>query len=358
MENWNLKMKKINLLQYFNSKLSYCLLVLIILSINTSSWSANVTYKSLNEEIEKLYIISNTDIYAINPLIRKFQELNPNTTIEYSEYQSNELFEISGNGCLNNEFYADLVISSAMAHQFKLANDGCGSKLNSVNLKYILGELPNWAKWSDELVGLTFEPAATVINEEIFNGPHPKTHIDINNWIIENPNRVSRIGTYNLEESGVGKLFDFEDIRKSKSSLRLKLALEIADAQYFCCTSKIIDLVADGHLDLGYNVLGSYALFRADLDERLKVIFLEDFTPVITRTAYIPNNAKNHILAERFINFTLSSHGEEILNNNNKLLSSLTGQDYLNELHDRKMNFLKPIELSPELLIVLERSYN
>ncbi|MFP3442836.1 hypothetical protein R0K18_34380, partial [Pantoea sp. SIMBA_133] len=80
-------------------------------------------------------------------------------------------------------------------------------------------------------------------------------------------------GTYDIESSGVGYIFAFEDASQASTWGRLLESLGQNRARLFCCSSEVIDGVRTGRLVLGYNVLGSYALARQEEDPRIGIIF-------------------------------------------------------------------------------------
>ena len=62
-------------------------------------------------------------------LIRDFQMIAPNVTIEYSEYVTNDLFNLASTECNAKQGTMDLVLSSSVDQLVKLVNDGCGDEL-------------------------------------------------------------------------------------------------------------------------------------------------------------------------------------------------------------------------------------
>lgn len=332
-------------------------LALVLFIFALPSFAEAILFPAPSPEKARMTIASNTDTYAISPLIRRFQDVYTDTAIVYHEYQSNALFELAESACQDGEYFADLVISSSMAQQFKLANDGCAASLaENRTLAQLMSDLPTWAKWSDELVGLTFEPAAMVINREQFPTTPPKSHIELIDLLAKDSRFDGRIGQYDVALSGVGLLFAYADELSSASATKLQIYFDENNASAYCCTSQIIDLVADGRLDIGYNVLGSYALFRAERDPRLQVIFLEDFTPVLSRVAFIPTTAKARGMAETFLSFALSKQGQRVFQSGSRLMPSKGGAAMIEAYLDHPIGSLNPIALSPELLIILERA--
>ena len=87
-------------------------------------------------------------------MIAAFQALNPDLAVRYTVANSHEVHI-----ALRDEGMAfDLVISSAMDLQMKLANDGFAAAHTS---DAVLG-LPAWARWQDRLFAFAQEPVVLI----------------------------------------------------------------------------------------------------------------------------------------------------------------------------------------------------
>lgn len=307
---------------------------------------------ALQPESAQLTIESTTDLVIFEPIIRAFQEVRPGVAITYRELTTNELSAHIAAACDNREFVADLIVSSSIGQQLKLVNDGCarspGPELGSV--------LPDWARWRDELFGLTFEPAVIVYNKAWFSGRDiPKSRFDLIDLLRDSDDFRARVGSYDIEASGVGYLFAFQDAIQASTWGRLVEGLGRNAAQLFCCTSEILDRVADGRLLVGYNVLGSYALSHVEGDPRLGIVLPNDYTLIMARAGFISRDAASPDLARAFLAFMLSERGREILSGEARLLSPIDGSALIAELAgDPDPQTLRPITLSPALLVGLD----
>ncbi|WP_265517395.1 ABC transporter substrate-binding protein [Nitratireductor luteus] len=307
-----------------------------------------------------LVIESTTDLAVFEPMLLAFQERNPGVAIAYRELTTNELDADIDRACAERRFAADLVVSSSIDQQLKLVNDGCALPLNLPAAE----ALPDWARWRNELFGLTFEPAVTVYNREWFRDrPVPQSRFELIDLLRDSEDFVGRIGTYDIESSGVGYLFAFQDALQASTWGRLVESLGRNEARLFCCTAEILEWVADGRLLVGYNVLGSYALERIERDDRFGVILPSDYTLVMARAAFVSREARQPEMAARFISFMLSPAGRDILSRQMRLLSPVDGADQLARLtgHDSAdpradPQTLRPIAMSPALLVGLDRA--
>ncbi|SMF73780.1 iron(III) transport system substrate-binding protein [Tistlia consotensis] len=307
-----------------------------------------------------LVIESTTDLSVFEPIIKAFQDSHPATGVVYRELTTNELDRHVAAACEAGRFAADLVISSSVDQQVKLVNDGCalpaGGDLGAA--------LPDWARWRDELFGLTYEPAVIVYNRAWFAArPVPRTRFDLIDLLRDSDAFRGKVGTYDIETSGVGYLFAFEDAIQASTWGRLVESLGRNDARTFCCTADILDRVADGRLLLGYNVLGSYALSRMIRDPRIGIVLPRDYTLVMARAGFVSRDARQPEAARAFIASLLTPQGMRILSGAARLFSPVDGEQALARLtaeHGKgdgaNPQAFRPIALSPALLVGLDRA--
>ena len=287
-----------------------------------------------------------TDTEVFAPILEAFAKHVPNAAIRYREIMTNELYQLAEQGCTGNAPAADLVISSSIDQQVKLANDGCAQPNHSEAVK----TLPDWAKWRDEVIGLTYEPAVIVYNHDLLSPAQvPQSRFDLIDLLrpADNP-FAGRIATYDIERSGVGYLFAFVDSQQATTFGRLIEAFGRNKVVATCCSAEIIDQVASGRFLIAYNMLGSYALDRAAQDRRIGVVAPTDYTLILARAALIPKRAKNPDLARQFIDFALSEEGRRLLAERNLIVS-------FDEEQEGEIPTLRPIPLSPALLIGLDK---
>src|SRR5215471_15588138 len=108
--------------------------------------------KAADEE-GKILIYSTTDSAAAGPLLKDFAEYRPKISVDYNDMNSTEIYNRFVSEAAAGSGTADLIWSSAMDLQIKLANDG-------YTLSYASPEassLPSWAVWKNEAFGTTFE---------------------------------------------------------------------------------------------------------------------------------------------------------------------------------------------------------
>lgn len=285
-----------------------------------------------------LTILSTTDTEFFAPLITGFLDGREGVAVDYTVASSAEVVRaIRDEGAR-----FDVVVSSAMDLQTKLANDGLAQR----HRPDTAADLPDWAIWNDMVFAFTEEPAAIVLSRAAWGDlPLPSTRQELISILRENADRFrGRIGTYDVRTSGLGYLFATQDARSSDTYWRLTEVMGALDARLYCCSSDMLDDVISGDLALAYNVLGSYAASRSDGAADVVLILPTDFTTIMQRSILIPRTAERPDLARAFTDYVLGAAfgGETPLGRPESL--SATGE-----------SSLRRIRLGPGLLVYLDR---
>lgn len=297
-----------------------------------------------------MVIEGSTDVTPFTPLLEAFAAQNPQLAIRYEQWSTNDIYTRAVAACREGRRSADLVISSSIDQQVKLANDGCARRYRSA----VTDTLPEWAVWRNEVFGLTREPAVIVYNRDKVPKPDvPHSRFDLFRLLREPGNRYTgRVATYDIERSGLGYLFAFADAQQATTFGRLIETFGRNHAVATCCSAEIIDRVASGEFLIAYNLLGSYALLRAAEDNRIGVVAPTDYTLLLSRAALIPKSSGNFDGARRFIDFALAPAGRAALTEGH-LIIEFSGEDGSNSLN-LPASSLRPIKFSPVLLVGLD----
>jgi iron(III) transport system substrate-binding protein len=289
----------------------------------------------------RLHILSTTDTVVFEPLLTAYQALHPGVEIRYVVASSQEVFS-----AVHDEGAAfDIVISSAMDLQMKLANDGHAQ----AHLSDLTQSLPGWAQWRDQLFAFTQEPVVTAYAAPAFDRlALPQTRSDLIRLFRDHPDQFrGRIGTYDPRFSGAGYLFASQDARQSDTFWRLAEVMGGLEPVLYTSTNQMLDDLENGRLVLAYNVLGSY------LDQRLagwpegRRAEPQDFTQVLLRTALIPANAETPAQGHGFLDFLISPEGQA-------LLEAHTGLPPISADKLSQSPHLRPIRLDPGLLVYVD----
>ena len=320
-----------------------CLLGLCALASSAFSFEIELSTRFGDAQSPaQLRILSSTDLDRFQPVISEFLNRNPKFSITYVTASTSEIYK----AIAEEKQKFDLVISSAMDLQIKLANDGFTQTVPNVETKNV----PAWARWRHEVFGFALEPVVLLVSRRDFADLEPpKTRRDLLTLIRNNPTVFqNRIGAYDPDISGAGYLFSTQDARQSDTFWRLAEVMGRVGTKLYCCTSHMIRAVNTGELALAYNVLGSYANATLPAGSNAKVITLQDYTHILLRTAVIPNTAQNFSSGQAFLNFLISDDGQSILDQKAKLPA-------LNNSEIAQLANRKPIRLDSGLLVFLDR---
>jgi iron(III) transport system substrate-binding protein len=298
----------------------------------------------------KLVIYGATDSKATQPLIKDFNALYPGITIEYNDMNSTEVYnryisEVAAGGNT-----ADVMWSSAMDLQMRLASDGYAMPYKSVEA----AKIPGWAIWNDMAYGTTFEPAAIVYNKRLVDAKEvPHTHADFMK-LITTEKFKDKVTTYDIEKSGVGFMFMTQDASMFNQFPALSQAFGTARVRVQSSTGTMLERISSGENLIGYNVLGSYALVRAKADPSLGVVLPKDYTLILSRVLFISKTAKNVNSAKLWMDYMLSHRGQTIIANDSKLYAiradvkgETTSADLIKEIGEKN---IKPVPVHPILL--------
>jgi len=292
----------------------------------------------------------------MEPLIRDFQELSPNVTVEYNEYLTNDLFNQALTECNTKQGRMDLVLSSSVDHLIKLVNDGCGTSYRSP----LTLQMPSWTRWRDEVFGFTFEPAVIAFNRDLVPPEDiPRTRIELLDLLRSKPEQYNgKVGSYDIDQSGIGYLFASYDARGTTTFGRLLEAFGRAGLVARCCTTDLLSDLSSGRLAIGYNLIGSYAVGAVRRGAHLGIVIPRDYTVVLSRAVFIPRSSRNTVAAFRFLDYLLSERGQK-KSREASFFFSFEGtlpEEVDGPLWLASSGLLRPITIGPELLAVQDRA--
>jgi len=299
-----------------------------------------------------LVVHGTTDDAEVADLLAEFMRRHPEVLVQYSKASSRELFDaaVKSPGAKSA---ADVIWSSSMDLQIKLANDGYAAEYRSPEVDGI----PGWARWKDRAYGITAEPVVIIYNKRLLREALvPKDRADLLRLLTDHLAVFrGKIATYDPELSGTGLLFITQDVRITAQTWKLVAAMGRAEVKLYASSDPMIDRVGSGELLLAYNVLGSYALERAKREQDLGIIFPSDYTLLLSRIALIPQSAQQPELAGRFVDFLLSRSGQELLARHS-LGSVRADMEPTGPGHADAKIAARPIALSIDLLTYLDQA--
>jgi iron(III) transport system substrate-binding protein len=303
------------------------------------------------EQEGQLVIHSTTDIDVAAPLIDDFQALYPRIEVRYQDMNSNDLYNAYLGDLLASPTTADVLWSSAMDLQLRLASTGQAQAYDSPEMT----GLPTWAVWKNVAFGTTFEPIVIIYNKRLLAADEvPQTHTELARLLTEKRDRfVGKVVTYNIERSALGFLLASQDERASGEFWQLIKALGGVGVHVVPTTETILARVAKGEDLIGYNALGSYAYIESKTDPFLGYVYPRDYTLIVTRVMLIGKKAANPNAAKLWIDYLLSRRGQTVLANRANLSSLRTDVEGANSgaaLAKTLGPSVRPIPLGPDLL--------
>lgn len=302
---------------------------------------------------QTLVIHGSADIAPFSAVLEGFVAATPGLRIVYEQRSTNDIYARAALACARGEASADLLISSSIDQQIKLANDGCAQPWRPQGS----GAPPPWARWRDEVVGLTREPAVMVYNRTLVPAERaPRSRFDLIDLLRSRElDFEGRIATYDIEGSGLGYLFAFADAQQATTFGRLIEAFGRNRVAVETSSAALIEGVARGDYLIAYNILGSYALARAAEDPTLAVVAPTDYTLILSRAAVVPKGASSPETASAFIDFALSAYGQALLRSSGLVVDIDEDARFQRDESGRVSAILQPIVFSPVLLVGLDR---
>ncbi|WP_243633818.1 ABC transporter substrate-binding protein [Motiliproteus coralliicola] len=332
------------------------LLLTVVLMISSTRAQAEVLHelRPLGREQSVLRIYGAADFPVIKPFFDAFRERYPGVRIRYSEFGTRNLYQRF------LERYPDtpdLMLSSAMDLQVKLVNDGYAQPYRSPET----AALPAWANWRDEIFGFTYEPAVIAINRQRMPGDQlPRNRAELLDLIRRHSDKLrGRIGTFDIAQVGVGYLTWSYDSRQSASYGRMLESFGSHQARLFPSSAAMLQALTDGEITVAYNLLGSYSHAWAKRHPEIQVVLPSDYTTLVMRTAFIPDNAANPTDAKRLLDFLLSREGQQLLADRSSLYpirEDITGETTASALRRDRRSPLRHIPLGPSLLIQTDQA--
>lgn len=333
------------------------LLIGLLMTMGIMTAKAQTLFAAPDAQSDDLLTIySSLDLDAATPLIEAFQTENPSIAVNYHELQTVDIYERVLSESDGGDGTADLVISSAMDLQMKLANDGYARRIPLAHAN----RWPSWANWRNTAIALTYEPSVMVYHRPSFSDEQVPRTRDALVALLDTDNDAlyGRVATYDIERAGVGFLFLARDAEHNRDTWNLVRAMGRSGVRLYSNSSAILERVADGRFALGYNILGSYAAAWAANNPDLGIILPTDYTIIMSRIALVPEVAREPELGTQFLDFLMSRNGQEIMASAAKLPAlhpDVVGPNTASALREEAGEKLRPIAVSPALLVYLDQ---
>ena len=305
----------------------------------------------------KVVVYSTTDNAAAKFLIDDFKALYPGISVEYNDMNSTEVYNRFISEKAANAGSADVLWSSSMDLQIKLANEGGALAYASPEIPH----LPSWAVWKNEAYGTTYEPLAIVYNKRLLSGDEiPQSHADLLRVFTTKADKLKgKVTTYDIEKSGVGFLLITQDSKYNPQFWDMVKALGVVGPRVQSSAGTMMERISSGENLLGFNIFNSYAALRAKKDPSIGIVLPKDYALVMSRVMFISKAAKNPNAAKLWLDYILSKRGQTIIANQAELGSirsdvegEMTVAGYTKQLGAAA----KPIPVSADLLTYLDQT--
>ncbi|MGW9230121.1 ABC transporter substrate-binding protein [Pseudorhizobium sp. NPDC055634] len=331
----------------------------LLFSLLPSSASAATTFfpaLSGAADAPVLVVYSSLDEPLARPMIAGFQAANPDVAIRYEDMLTGEIYDRIVQETDAGQKTADFAFSSAMDLQVKLANDGY-AQLSELPMSE---RWPGWANWRDTAYALTFEPAVFVYHKPSFKDqPPPSTRAELIALLSQHgDDYYGRIGTYDIERSGVGFLFMSRDQEQFGDIWSVIQAMGAAGVKLYSTSQAILERVADGRFALGYNILGSYAADWASRHPDVGIVLPKDYTVVMSRIGLVPQAAASPELGRRYLSFFMSRQGQTIMARELQIPAvspEVSGNNTATTMREMLGGQLKPVPVSLGLMVYLDQ---
>jgi len=304
----------------------------------------------------ELVIYSSLDERLAAPLIAGFQMENPDIAVRYEDLLTGEIHARIVAETDAGKSTADFAFSSAMDLQVKLANDGYAREA----LVPESPDWPRWANWRNTAYAMTYEPAVIVYHKPSFPQGPPETRIELLSFLQTlSGGSKGRIGTYDIEQSGVGYLFLARDQEHFGDIWSVIRQMGRVGVEAYPTSQDILERISDGRMLLGYNILGSYAADWARNHQDVGLVLPRDFTVVVSRVALVPRAAASPELGERFLSFFMSRAGQTILAERLRLPAvslEVSDANSARTMQAALGDQLRPVAVSPGLLVYLDQA--
>ncbi len=333
--------------------------IALILLVMMNGYSfAEDTYR-LNNPNQAGYVQRQITIYgaadydAILPVFERYLKNNPDISILYKEFSTRELDAY----VRHSNDWPDVLMSPAMDLQIKLVNDGYATRHESLNRQ----QLPEWAKWRDEVFAFTYEPVAIAFNNSMLgNYPVPTNRTELLDLIREKEDVFEgKVGLLDMDTVGLGYLTWSYDSQQSRMYGRLLEVFGAKSAKLYPNSTAMLQALSNGEIYVAYNVLGSYASKWAEEYSQLTVVLPSDYTSVILRSALVPKQAQQPELGAQFIDFLLSDEAQSVLDKDSSLIPvriASSNGSLINKLRRSEHSPLIPITFGLPLILLTDQA--
>ena len=156
----------------------------------------------------------------------------------------------------------------------------------------------------------------------------------------------------------MGYLLAEQDELVSSNFWGLANAMGQAGVRLAATSAEILDAIERDDIDIGYNILGSYAAEAASRNPDLGIVLPRDFTIVTSRIGLVPKASANPDLGRLLLDFFMSAEGQTIMADKLQIAAlnpDVPGDNTANAMQLALGNQLRPVPVSPGLMVYLDQ---
>lgn len=315
-----------------------------------SAQDSDLVAKAKSEGTVTVY--TSTDIAEAQPMIDAFQKKYPGVKVNYNDLGTVGAYNKAIAEAAAKQVTADVVWTSAMDLQMKLAAGGYFDTVDLPQKK----DIPDWADYKDMLYATSIEPIGMIYNKKLVseeNVPHSREELI---KFVQSDAAKGKVATYDPEKSGTGFLFDTNDVQNNNHFWELADAFGKANGKTYSSTGAMKETVVSGENVLAFNLIGSYALGWIKESQNLGLSFDKEHTAAFSRLAGVTKGAPHPNAGKLFMEFLLSKEGQSALAT--KGLPSLrtdvdTGYN-IDTINKRVGGHIEPIKVDEGLLTFMD----
>jgi iron(III) transport system substrate-binding protein len=304
----------------------------------------------------KVVVYSTTDSASFQPMLKDFAALHPKIQVEYDDMNSTEVYNRYVSEAAAGSNSADLLWSSAMDLQVKLASDGYAQEYASPEAS----KLPQGFSFKNQAYGTTYEPICFVYNKRLLKPDEiPQSHAELVKLLRTRPDRFKgKLTSYDPERSGLGFLLITQDARVEQNFQEAEKAYGSVAVKLYTSTGAMLERISSGEHLLGFNMIGSYGVLKAKKDQAIGIVLPKDYTLIMSRVALIAKDAKHPNAARVFLDYLLSQRGQQALAKASvyAIRSDVEGETTQAAVAKALGQAVKPIPVDASLLSYLDQT--
>ncbi|MFN4128292.1 MAG: ABC transporter substrate-binding protein, partial [Paracoccaceae bacterium] len=240
----------------------------------------------------------------------------------------------------------DLVLLPTPDLAVYLANEGKLRQLRDMPPRTTRLTTEHPLHWRQEVFTVSQDPAVFVIRSEAFEkGGEPRSRLELTRRLEQLEGRFDRrVGLVNIGIDSVGYGLAAQDELRSPLFWRIATAFGASRVRIYDSTAELIDALARGDIDIGYNVAMTEARAAIDGGAEIEMVVPEDYVISFPWIGFVPSAAVNPEAAERLLAYVLSTSGQPLLEASYMAVNE-------SELAEIRLQF---IALNPGLLVYLD----